>query len=145
LLWLFVLLAGISAVAAEPAVDVKVLGEGLRGEIDAAYKTLERTGAIKNQGAGRNFITHVAVRYIPGGTPFEEAEGILRAAGFDIQPRTPNRFLPEPQKYDVRATIDQYASMPLGKTSVTVCLRPRSPNDYSVVQSLTAEITRSFP
>jgi hypothetical protein len=120
-------------------------GKELRAAIDAAYQKLDNARAIKNSGMGRNFITDTVVKYIPPGTPFDDAEEILRAAGFTIQPRIPNRFLPPPEKFDARATIENYVPTFFGKTSVDVSLRPRGENDYSVVQSLEAEISRVFP
>lgn len=121
------------------------LGKKLRGDVDRAYDTLVAAGKLRNQGAGRNYITDVVAPYIPAGTPFDRAEAILRAAGFDIQPRLPNRFLPDEEKYDERAVIDQYRPAAIGKTSVVVALRPRAPNDYSVVSTLVAEIVRTLP
>jgi len=122
-------------------------GRQLRLDIDRTYKKLSEEGAIKNQGMGRNFITDVVTKYIPLGTSFDDAEAILRAAGFTVYPRIPNPRISDlyPEKHDVIATIDQYVPTPFGKTSVDVALRPRAPGDYSVVQNVTAEITRIFP
>jgi len=128
-----------------PAVDIEKRGKELRREIDKAYRGLVETGQLKNQGVGRNLITDVVARYIPPGTSFLQAEEILRAAGFAVEARVPNNYLPEAERYDERATIDNYVPMTIGKTSVTVLLRPRSANDYSVVQSIVAEVTRTLP
>ena len=125
--------------------ELELRGKQLRAEIDSAYKKLSDARAIKNQGMGRNFITDVVIKYIPVGTSFDDAETILRAAGFTIQPRLPNPYLSDAEKYDERATIDQYVPTPFGKTSVDISLRPRGPDDYSTVQNITAEITRTFP
>ena len=125
--------------------ELELRGKQLRAEIDSTYNKLSAARAIKNQGMGRNFITDVVIKYIPIGTSFDDAEAILRAAGFTIQPRVPNPYLPDDEKYDERATIDQYVRTPFGKTSIDVSLRPRGPGDYSTVKSITAEITRTFP
>jgi hypothetical protein len=125
--------------------DPERLGKQLRKDIDRAYKSFVETGKLKNQGTGRNYITDVVTRYIPVGSSFERAEEILRAGGFEIQPRIPNRYLPEVEKYDERALIEHYQPTVLGKTSVVILLRPPSPNDYSVIKNLVAEIVRTFP
>jgi len=120
-------------------------GRELRAEIDRTYRKLDEARAIKNDGMGRNFITDVVTKYIPPGTSFADAEAILRSAGFAINARGANRFLQAPDKYDTRATIESYAWSFPARTSIHVSLRPRGPDDYSVVESLSAEITRSLP
>lgn len=121
----------------------EVRGRQLRAEIDATYKKLVKDRQLKPQGRGRNFITDVVMKYIPVGMSFEHAETILRAAGFTILPRTPNPHLPEAEKYDERAVIERYVPTTLGKTTVTVSLRPRGFDDYSTVQAVSAEITKT--
>ena len=49
------------------------LGKKLRGDVDRAYDTLVAAGKLRNQGAGRNYITDVVAPYIPAGTPFDRA------------------------------------------------------------------------
>lgn len=124
--------------------DLELQGKQLRSEIDSTYKKLTDSNLIKNSGMGRNFITDIVSKYIRVGMSFDDAETILRAAGFTIQPRIPNRYLSDVEKYDERAVIEQYAPTPFGKTIVSVSLRPRGPDDYSVVQNVSAEITRIF-
>ena len=110
-------------------------GKKLRLAIDQAYQKLATAKAIKNDGTS---ISRTVESFIPKGTPLEDAQTILRAAGFAIQPRAPNS--PEPQKQEVRARIDQLVPPAFGRIGVTVLLRPEG----AVVQSLSAEITRSF-
>lgn len=125
--------------------DVLQLGEKLRSDVDRAYRAFVDAGRLKNQGSGRNYISEVFEPYIRAGTSFDRAEQILRAAGFEIKPRAPNRFLPEADKYDEIAIIEHYQPTMMGKTSIVVSMRPQRPNDYSAVSQLVAEIVRTMP
>jgi len=126
--------------------ELEQRGKKLRADIDNAYKKLSEASGIKDRGMGSSPITDVVTKYIPIGISFDDAETILRSAGFAIRPRAPNPYISEkyPEKYDVVATIDQYVPTPFGKTSVIVSLRPRNPGDYSVVRKVSAEITRIY-
>jgi len=129
-----------------PTTDEAARGRQLRAEIDDVYKKLSAANAIKNNGRGRNLITDVVKKYIPVGTSFDQAEAVLRAAGFAVPPHRPNPHVTDgnPLQYIVAATIDHYVPTYFGKTSIEVDLYPRAPNDYSVVQDITAEITRTL-
>ncbi len=121
--------------------DIEARGKQLRIAIDLAYKKLSDEHAIMFGVS----ITDTVVKYIPDGSSFDEAEAILRAAGFKVYPHQPNPNLPErdPNKYAVFATIDQYVSTLACKISVNVVLRPRRADDYSVVQKIAATIQRA--
>ena len=90
-------------------------------------------------GNGRNIITDIVIKYIPIGTSFDDAEAILRAAGFKVSPREQNPIFHD--LYEVNAVIDQYVTALFGNTSINVVLRPKNKDDWSAVQSLEAEIT----
>jgi hypothetical protein len=134
-----------SVAADERAVQLATRGTQLRQEIDTVYRELDKAGQIKNNGMGRNFITHVVIKYVPVGISFEDAEAILKSAGFTIRPRIPNRMLPKDMQHDKTAIIDPYGYVPFAKQTVSVALRPKAPDDYSVVTDVSSEITRTSP
>ena len=124
------------------ASELALRGKQLRKEIDETYKRMDDTHQIKSPFNGQNFITDVVIKYIPIGTSFDEAEAILRAAGFKVGPR--EGHVRSHDKFLVVADIDQYAPTPFGKTSVVVFLEPASQYDWSIVTSLRATIIRQF-
>ena len=77
-------------------------------------------------------------KYIPIGTTFDDAERVLRAAGFQISARGKSNIYPYP--YQVLATIDQYVPTLFGKTSVVVVLEPEHPGEWRSVAGVTADI-----
>jgi hypothetical protein len=91
----------------------------------------------------------VVVKYIPIGTSFDDAEEILRAAGFKVG----KRYF-EPLLYRDNATktigsyskIDNYKQLiPLfSNTRVGVLLEPKSKDDWSTVQNLEASISLTY-
>ena len=71
---------------------------------------------------------------------FEDAENILRAAGFSVkrhpdasQAKDPNRAI---DWYVVGAAIDPFVERLLGKVEVYVGLYPDSPGDYTIVKDV---------
>jgi hypothetical protein len=150
----FVIAAGTNVFAEDNIIKitsekkVKVLseleqrGKLLRKVIDETYKQLADAKAIKSMGNGRNFITDVVVKYIPVGTPFDDAEAILRAAGFKVGPRGQNPVFHD--LYEVMAVIDYYVPTLFGKTSIDVSLEPASSNNWNTVKNIKAEIIRQF-
>ena len=115
-------------------------GKKLRQAIDEKYKELNDANEIKAMGNGKNSIADVVARYIPIGTSFDEAEAILRAAGFVVGPRGKNPVLPN--YFEVRAEIDQYAPTLFGKTSIAVSLQPVDPRNWNFVHRIDATIIR---
>jgi hypothetical protein len=120
------------------------VGKQLRAAIDRSYE--ERRAAHKTRGPGIE-ITDVVAKYISSGMSFTDAEAILREAGFTVLPQRINRNLPEknPLRYAVTATIDQYLPSYVCRTSADVELYPRSPDDYSAVQNISAWIAWTCP
>lgn len=124
--------------------ELKQIGKELRKAIDEEYDRLADADELKIMGQGRNCITDVVVKYIPIGTSFDDAEAILRAAGFKVG----KRYL-EPLLFRKNGTssigsyseIDNYKLLPLfANTSINVFLEPKSKNDWSTVQNLEATI-----
>jgi hypothetical protein len=121
--------------------ELKQRGNQLRKAIDEIYEKLADAKALKIMGAGRNNITNIVVKYIPIGTSFDDAEAILRAAGFKVGKRTMNYD----NKPRVLSEINHYKLTPLlGNTSIDVVLRPPNKDDWSTVQSLEADITIQY-
>lgn len=117
-------------------------GKQLRAAINLTFKKLSDAGALKPRGASD--ITEVVVQYIPVGTTFDEAEDILRFAGFLVDQRpsastTGNR----PDRYDVVGSIVPFVQQPLSRINVYVSLSPRAPGDYSKVSKVSAGIVLS--
>lgn len=93
-------------------------------------------------GNGVNSITEVVEQYIKTGMSFDEAEAILRAAGFTIGSQGRHPVLPN--RFEVRAVIDQYAPTPFGKTSIVVSLQPETPKNWDFVHRVEATIIRQY-
>jgi hypothetical protein len=96
-------------------------GKELRHAIDDAYTALSRSNSIKSLGNGSNLITDVVLTYVPIGTSFDDAEAILRAAGFKVGPRGKNPVVRD--FYETSAEIAEYAPTLFGRTSVYVSLQ----------------------
>jgi hypothetical protein len=120
--------------------ELEQRGKQLRKAIDEAYKKLEDTHVIK--GYGSNSIYDVVVHYIPIGTSFDDAEAILRAAGFKVGPRKQNSLSHD--LYEVAAVIEYYVPTSFGRTDIDISLIPESPNNWKTVKDITAVITRQF-
>ncbi|WP_124835571.1 hypothetical protein [Burkholderia sp. Bp9031] len=133
------------ALLASPPQDLEILGRRLRVEIDEAYQKLPKSGPIQEiEKAGD--ITWLAVRYIPLESSFDDAEVILRGAGFSVGPR-PDKNQPGnlQHRYDVIARIDGYRSNVVSRTNVSVFLSPKAPGDfYDGVSAIFASFTTSY-
>src|SRR5207249_9735577 len=66
--------------------DLEQRGKQLRAEIEAAYKQLKSAKKLRT-GIKGNDITELVLKYVPIGTSFDDAENILRFAGFTVHPR----------------------------------------------------------
>ena len=106
---------------ASPRQDLDVLGKKFRVEIDKAYQKVPKSGSTQEIDKAGD-ITWLAVRYIPLGSSFDDAEVILRAAGFAVGARPgPNQPGNRPHRYDVVARIEQYrTSLLFSRTDVFV-------------------------
>lgn len=117
-------------------------GKQLRAAIDLAFKKLSDARALKPMGASD--ITEVVVQYIPVGTSFDEAEYILRSAGFSVDPRpSANPTGNRPDRYDVVGSIVPFVQQLLSRVNVYISLSPRAPGDYSKVNKVSAGIVLS--
>lgn len=120
-------------------------GKQLRVAIDQAYEKLPHHHFKKGEGD----ITPVVEQFIPVGTSFDDAEEILRAAGFKVGKRpgpnpSPAPFGDFPYKYDVTAVIDPYESFFGGSIGLSVFLSPESPENYSKVTKIHAGFAGAY-
>jgi hypothetical protein len=125
--------------------DLEMQGKRLRIDIDEAYQKLPKSGPTQEiEKAGG--ITWLAVRNIPLGTSFDDAEVILRSAGFAVGTRPgPNQPGNRPDRYDVVALIDGYRSNLVSRTNVYVHLSPKTPGDfYDGVSAISAAFSTTY-
>ncbi|KAF0190860.1 MAG: hypothetical protein FD165_2321 [Gammaproteobacteria bacterium] len=117
-------------------------GKQLRAAIEQTYKKLSDAKALKPMGASD--ITEVVVQYIPVGTSFDDAESILRNAGFKVDPRpSANPTGSRPDRYDVVGSIVPFVQLFLSRVNVYISLSPMTPGDYSKVSKVSAGMTLS--
>jgi len=124
--------------------ELRKHGQQLRAEIEKRYKELVATRELRSLNG--NDIDDVVLKYVPLGTSFDDAEKILRDAGFKVDPRPgANPSGNRPDRHDVVASINPFVSNLESKTSVYVFLSPSMPGKYTKVSKLSAGITTSFP
>lgn len=119
--------------------DLEARGKQLRSAIDERYKQLA-SGEMKSSGYPNNDITDVVTQYVPVGISFDEAEIILRSAGFKIGPRGSSPLTPK--RFAVDAVIDKYVTTIIGHTDISVSLEPLSSTDWRLVKKVIAGISR---
>jgi hypothetical protein len=118
-------------------------GKALRNEIGSVYKTLRAEKKIT--GARGTDISDPVRKHIPPGTSFDDAEEILRSAGFTVSSRPPSDTTSNrPDRYRVGANLKLKGSFPF-KIEAIVSLTPKAPGDYSEVSMVSAEIFLSAP
>jgi hypothetical protein len=130
---------GVQSASVSP--ELKQRGKELRKAIDEEYKRLADADELKSEmGGGRDFITDVVIKYIPIGTSFNDAEAILRTAGFEVGIRNMNPILTN--HYGVYSKIEYYKQLipTFCKRGVGVFLESKSKDDWSTVQRLEAAI-----
>lgn len=93
-----------------------------------------------------NDIGEIVREYVRIGDSFDDAETILRSAGFTVHPRpgldaTGNR----PDKYHVVAFINSLDHEGRHHIQVIVSLGPKTPNDYSSIYQISAGIFSASP
>lgn len=117
-------------------------GQMLRADLEQCYRKLRNEKKLHPNGSSD--VTALIEKYIPLGTSFDNAEAMLRFAGFSVDPR-PNLNNP-PTRWDsyyVVAAISPFAETFISKTSLYVSLIPRSPGDYTSVSKISAGFTLS--
>ena len=102
------------------AEDSRDRGSKLRTELDKAFNALPDDGKA---GHASEF-TAIALPYIGAGMALEDAEAILRAAGFAEPPRPRAREEQDRDRYAVVAEVPQFAGRVFGPVDVFVMLLP---------------------
>jgi hypothetical protein len=126
--------------------QIEKRGKELRAALQQTYEELV---ASRKMSGLETDITQYVKPYIYAGMMFDEAESILKAAGFHIDPRPAADRANDPNSpkdwYAVLASISPFVQRFMGKVSADVMLLPRSPGDYSVVDSVRASFFVSMP
>jgi hypothetical protein len=126
--------------------DPEQRGRELRTDLEETYKDFVCTRRLSG---GKADITDSVLRYIPIGIDFDEAEAILRGAGFTVGPRPDVNLPPNPNGtkdwHGVLARISSFAHRFPTKVGAYVMLLPKSPGDYMIVASVKASFVTSAP
>ena len=123
------------------------LGNQFRLAVRELYASMKDNKTLR---ANYNDISDFAKSYIPEGTSFDDAECILRRAGFDVHERPDANVPGDPNwpnksdRYDVFATM-LLASGFLPGVKLMLGMRPKSPGDYSTVKEVRAAIIVTYP
>jgi hypothetical protein len=123
--------------------DLEKRGIELRAALEKTFDKMLRSGKALNR---ETDISEAVVPYVSAGMTFEEAERILKAAGFSVSPhpdaareaKNPNR----PMGWEaVYAEIPDFSwRVVLGNVSVNVSLYPEAPGNYTNVKAVHAVI-----
>ncbi|GLH81977.1 hypothetical protein SSBR45G_68860 [Bradyrhizobium sp. SSBR45G] len=121
--------------------DISARGKQLRRDIENHYSWLRRNNELRFGILGANDIGDLLKVHIPEGTSFDVGENMLRFAGLAVAKR-PNSVDPydpfwhnEIDEYDVVATTDLTREF-LRRDELIVRLRPRSPDDYTLIEQV---------
>jgi len=132
------LLLSAACATADPPSILEQTGTQLRADIEQAYRALQRQHQLDMD------ISNVIQRYLPAGMSFNDAEAVLRAAGFTVSPR-PRPKHAHPQWYYGYAEIKPLHSGLLYSVSVAVVLEPPGPDDYSVLRRANGSLHTVMP
>jgi hypothetical protein len=135
----------------KPSVSLEQLGKQLREAIEQEYQRLDDAKALTPRSGGN--IGELVRKYIPIGTSFDDAEQILRGAGFKVGPRegpnTPAKgpvHVPNPKYFLAAEIIALHGSLLTFRTvSVVVYLTPKDPDNYDKVNEVGGSIYTSYP
>jgi hypothetical protein len=112
-------------------------GKELRNEIDSVYQTLKAEKKLSGRGTD---ISEQVRKYIPPGCSFDDAEEILRSAGFTVYPRPLRDTMSNaPDRYGVSAFLKLDGSFGI-KIQAIVSLKPKRPGDYGEVSVVSGGI-----
>ncbi len=116
------------------------IGKRLRTEIEANYHELQKNKKLI-PGLKGNDISEIVRNYIPSGSSFDDAENILRSAGFVVEPRPDLTVINDrPDRYDVSAVIDSLDRGIAHNVQVIVSLSPKVPGEYGRIYQVSASI-----
>jgi hypothetical protein len=126
--------------------EIERRGKELRAALQQTYGEL--VAARKMSGLETD-ITRFVTPYVSVGMTFEEAESILKAAGFTINPHPTADKARDPNRgkdwHAVLASIPSFVHEFMRKVSVYVTLLPKSPGDYTTVDNVKASFFVLMP
>ena len=130
--------------------EIKSRGEGLFEKIQEIYKYMptkeEKSSIIPTIGLGEavNDISIYAEYFIPENISFDDAESILRYAGFNVEHRRVNPILSDfyPEKYNVFAQLETETKNPDARMRVVAVLTPNKPGSYAFLGKLMVTIEK---
>jgi len=120
-----------------------VQGKQLALDIQELYADLIQTDSSAPV-RGINDLSEFFARYIPEGSTFDDAERILRNAGFDVHPRPSAEGVGERiDRFDVFASI--FLPGPVSsRIELIVYMRPKSPGDYRTIDKFGAALVATY-
>lgn len=137
--------SGRSATTGE-VTQMEIQAQEFRVFLDQLHQRL--SDEHKLRGAGTDVTADIAP-FIPKGMDLGSAEAFLRAAGFEVGPRHGLNPPPEVNRsadwFGVVARLDPTRPALQRKDTLYITLMPRSPDDYSIVESVSATIFVSMP
>jgi hypothetical protein len=123
-----------TVVSKDHSAQLNERARGLRAAIDSLYKSHAAAPAVANAPAGLN-ISSTVQKYIPQGTSLQDAEDILRLAGFRLSKSGPSQVQAQIQPYE-RGFLWTYSS------SVNVLLRTVSRGGDQTVNEVFGNILK---
>jgi hypothetical protein len=122
-------------------------GAELRHAILSSYQALSDQGKLSPQIGGSD-ITAIVAPYLPAGTPFPDAEEIVKSAGFALRPRPGSDQQANPNRardWDVVLAVMELPPVsPIARSAAYVSLQPAAPLDYRSLIGVTAAIRTSL-
>lgn len=116
--------------------DYSYKGKALRAAIDIRFNELRESGAITGGSSHKNLIRDTVISHIQIGCNFDEAESILKSAGFSVGER--GEMYPHIRKNDFGVMSLIYIHKPevFQKYTIEIILRPVSPYVWNSVRDI---------
>jgi hypothetical protein len=130
------------------SVDLDERGKTLRENIEELYANMKRNKNLRAR-PHINDLSGFLSTYIPEGISFDDAEHILRSAGFDVLERR-EANAPDPRgegfvdKHDVIARMLLPSGF-MSRAELMLGMRPKSPGDYSTVKEVWGAFIVTYP
>jgi hypothetical protein len=124
-------------------------GKQLRADLERVYRSPKETAPSIWRDID---VSSTVAKYIPIGTSFDDADRILKAAGFKMAPRPPRPIeresivkFPEALRFAISGELDLDQTFLVSRTSVIVILSPDSPGDPNAhVKEIHASIMTAY-
>jgi hypothetical protein len=109
--------------------------EQLRGAIDEVFLQLRASKSLKESIHDGNDVTAIVVTYIPVGMSFDDAEAIVRATGWKIEPSRQGHIIARARMRD--RLFD-------ARHALTIEVVPENSDGFSVVKTVSATIYLAY-